>query len=220
MVSELLAGDLPGDLNGLVVRQAEGNPFFVEELLESLIDQGVLQPANGGWTATELPANFAVPDSVQAVLAARIDLLPPAEKAALQAASVIGRAFWTSPIYELVPELLPNFRVLEGRDFIRRRAGSAISGETEYVFKHQLTREVAYAGLPKGSLARRFRRLAGALRRRTRRACGHARTALCRGAESRGCRPRLGRCPGRTRTASNEGNHVAAASQRARRRPV
>jgi class 3 adenylate cyclase len=154
MVSELLAGDLPGDLNGLVVRQAEGNPFFVEELLESLIDQGVLQPANGGWTATELPANFAVPDSVQAVLAARIDLLPPAEKAALQAASVIGRAFWTSPIYELVPELLPNFRVLEGRDFIRRRAGSAISGETEYVFKHQLTREVAYAGLPKGSRAR------------------------------------------------------------------
>ena len=52
MVSELLAGDLPGDVSGLVVRQAEGNPFFVEELLESLIDQGVLQPANGGWTAT------------------------------------------------------------------------------------------------------------------------------------------------------------------------
>jgi class 3 adenylate cyclase/tetratricopeptide (TPR) repeat protein len=154
MVSELLAGDLPGEVSDLVVRQAEGNPFFVEELLESLIDQGMLQPANGGWAATELPADFAVPDSIHAVIAARIDLLPPAEKAALQAASVIGRAFWTSPVYELVPALLPNLRVLERRDFIRRRAGSAISGETEYVFKHQLTREVAYAGLPKGSRAR------------------------------------------------------------------
>jgi class 3 adenylate cyclase len=154
MLRELLASDLPGHVSDVVVRQAEGNPFFVEELLESLIDQGVLTPANGGWAVSELPADFAVPDSVQAVLAARIDLLPPAEKAALQAASVIGRVFWTGPVYELVPELQPDFRVLEDRDFIRRRAGSTISGETEYAFKHQLTREVAYAGLPKGRRAR------------------------------------------------------------------
>jgi class 3 adenylate cyclase len=154
MLNELLAGDLPHHLSDLVVRQAEGNPFFVEELIESLIDQGVLQPANGGWAVTELPADFAVPDSVQAVLAARIDLLPRAEKAALQAASVIGRVFWTGPVYELVPDLQPDFRVLEDRDFIRRRAGSTISGEIEYAFKHQLTREVAYAGLPKGRRAR------------------------------------------------------------------
>ena len=109
---------------------------------------------NGGWTVSELPAGFAVPDSVQAVLAARIDLLPPAEKAALQAGSVIGRVFWTGPVYELVPGSQPDFRVLEDRDFIRRRSGSTIAGETEYAFKHQLTREVAYAGLPKRKRAR------------------------------------------------------------------
>jgi tetratricopeptide (TPR) repeat protein len=57
-------------------------------------------------------------------------------------------------VYELVPGLEPDFHVLEARDFIRRRAGSAIAGETEYAFKHQLTREIAYAGLPKGARSR------------------------------------------------------------------
>ena len=154
MLGELLAGELPEHVSDAVVRQAEGNPFFVEELLGSFIDQAVLVPLDEGWTVADLQAGFAVPDSVQAVLAARIDLLPPAEKAALQAASVIGRAFWTGPVYELLPGLQPDFRVLEDRDFIRRRAGSTIAGETEYAFKHQLTREVAYGGLPKARRAR------------------------------------------------------------------
>jgi class 3 adenylate cyclase/tetratricopeptide (TPR) repeat protein len=165
MLSELLAEDLPGDVSAMIVRQAEGNPFFVEEVLESLIDQGVLIPANGGWVVSELPGGLAIPDSVQAVLAARIDLLPPDEKAALQAASVIGRVFWTGPVYELVPDRRPDFRVLEDRDLVRRRAGSTIAGETEYAFKHQLTREVAYAGLPKAKRARLHANFAGWLER-------------------------------------------------------
>ena len=69
----------------------------------------MLVRADGGWTAGQLPPDFAIPDSVQAVLAARIDLLPSAEKAALQAASVIGRVFWPGPVYELVPEASPTF---------------------------------------------------------------------------------------------------------------
>ena len=154
LLGDLLAKQLPGRMTETVVRQAEGNPFFVEELIQSLIDQGVLSRVNGDWAVMDLPAEFSVPDSVTAVLAARIDLLPTAEKAALQAAAVIGRVFWTGPVYELVPGLEPDFHVLEGRDFIRRRAGSTIAGETEYAFKHQLTREVAYAGLPKGKRAR------------------------------------------------------------------
>ena len=161
MVGQLLAGELPDHLSEMVVRRAEGNPFFVEELVGSLIDQGLLIRKNGGWSISELPPGFTVPDSVQAVLAARIDHLPPAEKAALQAASVIGRVFWTGPVYELVPELQPDFQLLEGRDFIRRRAGSTIAGETEYAFKHQLTREVAYGGLPKGVRARLHAAFAG-----------------------------------------------------------
>src|SRR5206468_6366794 len=84
LVDELLTADLPTPVRDLVVERAEGNPFFVEEVLASLIDAGVLQRSNGTWHAEELPPGFAIPDSVQAVLAARIDLLGDAEK--------IGRA--------------------------------------------------------------------------------------------------------------------------------
>jgi class 3 adenylate cyclase len=148
MLDEMLAGGLPAELGELVVERAEGNPFFVEELLGVLIDRGLLARENGGWVLHELPNEFAVPDSVQAVLAARIDLLGAAEKSALQAAAVIGRVFWTGPVYELV-EATPDLRVLEDRDFVRRRAGSSMAGEREYLIKHALTREVAYESLPR-----------------------------------------------------------------------
>ena len=154
LLGELVAADLPDDVRDLVVERAEGNPFLVEELLGTLIDRGVLVGADGGWTAGPLPADLALPDSVQAVVAARIDLLPGAEKAALQAASVIGRAFWPGPVYKLLPEVSPDFRLLEDRDFVRRRMRSSIPGEIEFVFKHQVTREVAYASLPKARRAR------------------------------------------------------------------
>jgi class 3 adenylate cyclase len=153
MLEDLLASELPADVRQAVVEGAEGNPFFVEELVATLIDRGILARTNGSWTAQPLPADFAIPDTVQAVLAARIDLLLPAEKAALQAAAVIGRVFWPGPVYELVAGAEPDLRLLEERDFIRRRSGSSIAGETELVFKHQLTREVAYASLPKARRA-------------------------------------------------------------------
>src|SRR5207247_811388 len=105
----------------------------VEELIQ-------LAGENGDWRGSEIP------DSVHAVLAARIDLLGKAEKAALQAAAEIGRAFWTGPMYELVGELSPDLATLESRDFIRRRLASSLEGEIEYVFKHALTRDVAYSG--------------------------------------------------------------------------
>jgi class 3 adenylate cyclase len=151
---DALTGALPAHIRELVVERAEGNPFFVEEVLGSLIDAGVLQRANGGWQATEPPEGFQIPDSVQAVLAARIDLLGEAEKVALQAAAVIGRVFWTGPVYELVEGLEPDLNVLESRDLIRRRSPSTLPGEVEYVFKHALTREVAYASVTKARRAR------------------------------------------------------------------
>ena len=153
MLAALLEAELPSELRE-VFEPAEGNPFFMEELLATLIDRGLVEREDGGWTVHRLPADFYMPDSVQAVLAARIDLLEPAEKAALQAASVVGRIFWNGPIYELLADTEPDFRVLEERDFIRRRHGSSIGGQSEFAFKHQLTREVAYASLPKGRRAR------------------------------------------------------------------
>ena len=99
MLRELLGCEPPASVRDAVVARSEGNPFFVEELLATLIDRGVLARQNGGWSCAELPEGFAIPDTVQAVLSARIDLLPEAEKAALQAGAVIGRVFWTGPVY-------------------------------------------------------------------------------------------------------------------------
>ena len=164
MLAALLEAELPSQLRE-VFGPAEGNPFFMEELLATLIDRGLIERKDGDWTVRRLPADFSMPDSVQAVLAARIDLLEPSEKVALQAASVVGRIFWTGPIYELLADTEPDFRVLEERDFVRRRHGSSIAGESEFVFKHQLTREVAYASLPKARRARLHAWFAGWLER-------------------------------------------------------
>ena len=174
LLDELLGVELPASLREVVVERAEGNPFFVEELVATLIDLRVLRRENGGWSVGELPSAFQVPDSVQAVLAARIDLLPADEKAALQAAAVIGRIFWTGPVYELVGGGRPDLGLLEDRDFVRRRIGSSIAGEREYAIKHALTREVAYASLPKAKRAQLHAAFGGWLERSAERNDEHA----------------------------------------------
>jgi class 3 adenylate cyclase len=152
MVESMLGAALPESARGLIVQRAEGNPLFIEEMVGSLIDEGVLKRTNGHWSLGELPADFHIPDTVQAVVAARMDLLEPAEKSALQAAAVIGRTFWSGPLYELADEG-PDLRVIEDRDFIRRRSGSSLEGEREYAFKHAVTRDVAYSSVPKAKRA-------------------------------------------------------------------
>jgi hypothetical protein len=152
MLAHLLGTALPAGLE-TVVDQAEGNPFFVEELLGTLIDRGLLARDNGAWALAPLPADFNVPDTVQAVVSARMDLLGAAEKEALQAASVIGRIFWAEPVYELVTGGEPDLRTLEDRDFVRRRLSSSMAGQREYAIKHALTREVAYDSIPRSRRA-------------------------------------------------------------------
>jgi predicted ATPase len=149
MLEQLLEAELPEQLRRLVLERAEGNPFFLEELLASFIDLGLLERQDARWVVRGRPADFTVPDSVQSVLAARIDLLDATTKAALQAAAVVGRVFWAGPVAELTGSPDVNWRILEHRDFVRRRPGSRLAGEREFAFKHALTREVAYAGLPK-----------------------------------------------------------------------
>ena len=95
-----------------------------------------------------------LPDSVQAILSARVDRLASGDKAALQAASVIGRVFWSGPTLELVGGEPVAWPLLEERNFVRRRSTSSIGGETEYSFKHALTREVVYGSVPKARRAK------------------------------------------------------------------
>ena len=154
MLEELLGSGLPARLRELVLANAEGNPFFVEELVGALVDRGFLRRWNGRWKAHELPERLVVPDSVQSIVAARLDMLGAAEKAALQAAAVVGRVFWAGPVTELLGGADADFGVLVERDFIRRHPASSMAGEREFTFKHSLTRDVAYESLPKARRAR------------------------------------------------------------------
>ncbi len=94
----LTVEDLPEDLHARIVERAGGNPFFVEEILRHLIDGGHIVRTATGWRAESGVGEVAIPDTVQGVLAARIDLLDGAEKRALQAAAVVGRVFWPAPV--------------------------------------------------------------------------------------------------------------------------
>jgi class 3 adenylate cyclase/tetratricopeptide (TPR) repeat protein len=156
LVAELLGES--GPLQALLaeVRQkAEGNPFFLEELLQRLIDEGAIVRDSGRWQVTEHAHQVRLPDTVHGLLAARIDGLPAAEKALLQQAAVVGRIFWPGSLgpssVATGAELL---RSLERRGLIAARPTSTIEGETEYIFRHMLIRDVAYASVPRARRAR------------------------------------------------------------------
>src|SRR5437773_121724 len=143
-----------------LLEKTEGNPLFVEETVRMLAECE-------GRPLTEFAAR--IPDTLQALIAARIDRLPPEEKAVLQRAAVIGRTFWGGAIKELATEVEELESVLETlllREFLVPELRSTISGETAYRFKHVLIREVAYAGLSKSARADLHARFAHWLRER------------------------------------------------------
>jgi len=157
LVEFLLAvEELPGDTRDAMLARADGNPLFLEEIIRQLVDEGRIVRDGKRWKATEDIAEIVIPDTVQAVLAARIDLLPPVERSALLSASVVGRVFWNGPVARLLndgDELADDALVrLEDRELVVSQLGSRIAGEREFLFKHVLTRDVAY-----GTLARRDR---------------------------------------------------------------
>jgi len=162
LVEVLLAvDDLPAGTRESILARADGNPLFLEEIIRHLIDEGRIVRDGGRWRATEDVGEIVIPDTVQAVLAARIDLLPPVERRALLSASVVGRVFWSGSVARLLgdgnghaEEALGR---LEDRELVLSQLGSRIAGEREFLFKHVLTRDVAY-----GTLARRDRALAHA----------------------------------------------------------
>ena len=137
IVDSLARETLGHDVRAFVVERSDGNPFFVEEIMRMLADRGVTDA---------IPQDLVVPDTVQALLAERIDLLAPAEKSALQAGAVIGRTFGAEAVRKLVSGE-PRFDTLAERGFLRGAAA-------ELVFMHALTREVAYGSLTTPTRAR------------------------------------------------------------------
>jgi class 3 adenylate cyclase/tetratricopeptide (TPR) repeat protein len=137
-----------GPLKQLLIARTEGNPFFLEESVRALVETKVLAGERGAYRLVRPLPSIQVPATVQAVLAARIDRLPPAEKALLQTAAVIGKD---------VPVVLLQAIAEQPEDALRRGLGSLQAAEflyemslfpdLEYTFKHALTHEVAYGGL-------------------------------------------------------------------------
>ncbi|WP_376797680.1 adenylate/guanylate cyclase domain-containing protein [Thermogemmatispora sp.] len=187
--------ELPEALSYTILSRAEGNPFFVEELIRMFIDQGILvyEEDKDSWRVARekehllgelaspagppddalLDLHYTlplprVPDTIQGVLAARIDLLSPVEKHVLQKAAIIGRTFWLSGLRELAADLdeetlLQTLESLITRDFIsesERRDRSPIENDRVFSFKHILTRDVVYHTLSRTHRAVNHARLA------------------------------------------------------------
>ncbi len=156
LVAALLDGDMAFGARQAVLDKSEGNPLFVEETIR------MLSEANGGGIER-------IPDTLQALIAARIDHLPPGEKELLQGAAVMGRIFWKGALTELVLEgtdIDPLLEDLHLREFVLPEPRSSISGEAAFKFKHVLIREVAYGGLSKAARAGFHQRFAEWLRKR------------------------------------------------------
>jgi class 3 adenylate cyclase/tetratricopeptide (TPR) repeat protein len=148
MAQRMLATErLPEELQALIVRKAEGNPFFVEEVVKSLLEVGALRRAEQGYILAKRLDEIFVPDTIQDVIMARIDRLEEAQKRTLQLASVIGREF-TRRLLDRLAEVRARteevLRELKAVEFIYEKN---VFPELAYMFKHALTHEVAYNSL-------------------------------------------------------------------------
>jgi tetratricopeptide (TPR) repeat protein len=146
MVQALLqTKSVPEWLTGAIVKRAEGNPFFIEEIINSFIEDGTLVPENGNWIVTRDVADIQVPDTVQAVLAARIDRLDPDLKHVIQNAAIVGRIFWQQLLTSLIGEQVDErLNTLAEQDFVQQQGRAALVEDWEWIFRHVLVQEVAY----------------------------------------------------------------------------
>jgi predicted ATPase len=162
------APKIPRALRDLIVDSAEGNPFYIEEMIKMLIDRRVILTEGDEWRIEprELAA-AQVPSTLTGVLQARLDSLTPIERAVLQRASVVGRVFWDTAIDRLscpdetaaaAParettlekrEVQEALAALRHKQLVFRRECSSFAGSVEYTFKHELLRSVTYESVLK-----------------------------------------------------------------------
>ncbi len=177
LIDMVLSPDgLPASLRNTILAKAEGNPFFVEEIIRMLIDRGILFCTGRRWQVIDQDPgstyadllSLSLPDTIQGVLAARIDLLSVTEKRVLQHASVAGRSFWKGALAHLAQEM--NLDTLDlalqnllYKDFLLENehpTGILIEHDVQYNFKHVLVRDVAYTSIPRARRAREHARMA------------------------------------------------------------
>ena len=139
--------DLPEKVRALILAKAEGNPFFVEEVIRSLLDAKLVVRENSHWRATREIENIALPDTLAGVITARLDRLDEESKLIAQTASVIGREFGfkeLADVHEAKTGLDEALADLQRRELILEKSRVP---EHVYSFKHALTQETAYASL-------------------------------------------------------------------------
>jgi class 3 adenylate cyclase/tetratricopeptide (TPR) repeat protein len=157
LVNEILrkVPELPDAIRELVVGGAEGNPFYLEELIKMLIDQRVICPDEEQWRVE--PGRLAsvhVPSTLSEVLQARLDSLSINERLTIQRAAVVGRIFWDQAILHTSPDLAEDdvrqaLQSLRRKELVYERRPAAFIGTHEYTFKHSLFQEVTYETLLK-----------------------------------------------------------------------
>ncbi len=135
------------DVQQTLLAQAGGNPLYAEEFARMIAETGRAGD---------------VPPTVQGVIAARLDVLPPGEKSLLQDASVLGKVFWRGGVEAVGGAVSDEALVsLTRREVLRRARASTVAGETEFAFRHALVRDVAYGQIPRAARADKHRRAAG-----------------------------------------------------------
>ena len=142
--------EVPAALRALLTGGAEGNPFYMEELVKMLLDDGVIVAEPQGWRV--LPDKLLVahvPSTLAGVLQARLDALPPDERLALQHASVVGHVFWDRALAAVDPATLDVLPTLLRKRLVVRHDTPAFDDAFEYAFQHNLLHQVTYDGLLK-----------------------------------------------------------------------
>jgi len=148
LVSALLQiADLPPELRELILRKADGNPYFVEEIVRTLIEQGVVRRSEDGlhWSAEAAVEDIAIPDNLQSLLMARIDRLDQETKSTLQLAAVIGRSFYHRILRAISDSAMAIDKHLTSLERVELLTEATRMPELEYMFKHELARDAAYA---------------------------------------------------------------------------
>jgi class 3 adenylate cyclase/tetratricopeptide (TPR) repeat protein len=154
---------LPADTQATLLSSASGNPLYAEEYVRMLIDRGHLRHDGDRWRLADT-ADLPVPESVQGLIAARLDDLPPEEKRLMQDAAVLGKVVWAGALAAMSDSdryaVEDRLHGLERREMLRRERRSSVGGDTEYAFRHVLVRDIAYGQIPRAVRAEKHRRAA------------------------------------------------------------
>lgn len=152
----------PEALGAAIIARAGGNPLFMEEILRALIEQGTLSDRAGEWVLVVPLTEVSIPDTVHAVIAARVDALPTGEKQVLQAAALQGKDFYLGGLHVTAERnhVEDALQSLVAKELVIPKRQSTLRGESEFTFRHILIRDVAYSSIPKSQRWPRHGRIA------------------------------------------------------------